>query len=145
MESNGYDPFPTYSEPTESPVSDPVTAKEYPIILTTGGRYPSFVHSQHRTIQSLRKFFPEPLMEINPATAQSIDIEDGEAATVKTKRGSITIKTTYQEGILPGVVHIPHGWNEANCNLLTDDESRDPVSGFPALKSQLCRVQKSKP
>ncbi len=36
-------------------------------------------------------------------------------------------------------------WDEANCNLLTDDESRDPVSGFPALKSQLCRVQKSKP
>lgn len=143
MESNGYDPFPAYCEPAESPLSDPVTAKEYPLILTTGGRYTSFVHSQHRTIQSLRKFFPEPLMEINPLTAEAHGVKDGEAVAVQTKRGSISIKATYEEGILPGVVHIPHGWEEANCNILTDDLSRDPVSGFPALKSQLCRVEKN--
>jgi len=143
MESNGYDPFPSYIEPSESPVSDPETVKEYPLILTTGSRYPVFVHSQQRNIQSLRKFFPEPLMEINPETAKSLGVEDGDETIVQTKRGAITIKAAWREGILPGVVHLPHGWEEANCNLLTDDESRDPVSGFPALKSQLCRVQKA--
>jgi len=143
MESNGYDPFPRYCEPFESPVSNPQTAKEYPLILTTGSRYPVFVHSQHRNIQNLRKFFPEPLMEINPETAKPLGIDEGVETIVETKRGSITIKATYNEGILPGVVHLPHGWEEANCNLLIDDEARDPISGFPSLKSQLCRVQKA--
>jgi anaerobic selenocysteine-containing dehydrogenase len=83
-------------------------------------------------------------MEINPKTAKSLGIEEGTKTVVKTKRGTITIKAVYKEGILPNVVHLPHGWNEANCNLLTDDEARDPISGFPALKSQLCQVQKSK-
>jgi len=143
MESNGYDPFPSYSEPSESPVSDPETVKEYPLILTTGGRYPVFVHSQHRNIQNLRKVFPEPLMEINPETAKQLGIGNGDKTVVHTKRGALTIKAAYKEGILPGVVHLPHGWEDANCNLLTDDELRDPVSGFPALKSQLCRVQRA--
>jgi anaerobic selenocysteine-containing dehydrogenase len=143
MESNGYDPLPAYSEPTEGPVSDQTTAKEYPLILITGGRYPSFVHSQHRNIPSLKKLFPEPFMEINPKTAKSFGIEEGTETIVETKRGAVTIKATCKEGILPNIVHLPHGWNEANCNLLTDDESRDPVSGFPPLKSSLCRVRKA--
>ncbi len=143
MESNGYDPFPSYVEPSESPVSDPETAKAYPLILITGGRYPVFVHSQQRNIPSLRKFFPDPLMQINPETAVSLDIKDGDSTIVKTKRGSVRIKASYCEGILPGVVHLAHGWEEANCNLLTDDQQRDPVSGFPAFKSMLCSVSKA--
>lgn len=37
----------------------------------------------------------------------------------------------------------PVSWDEANCNMLTDDEARDPVSGFPGLKSSLCRIKKA--
>lgn len=56
----------------------------------------------------------------------------------------------HPEGILPGVVevnvggggrnHLP-GWKEANANLLTDPDNRDPISGFPVLKALLCEVR----
>ena len=143
LEANGYDPLPRYKEPAESPVSTPDVAKEFPLILITGGRYPFFVHSQHRNIKSLKKYFPEPLMEIHPETARSCGIDDGDEAMVESKRGTIRIKAAYSEDILPGIVHLPHGWDEANCNMLTDDEARDPISGFPGLKSSLCRIKKA--
>ena len=40
------------------------------------------------------------------------------------------------------MVSIQHGWSEANVNLLTDCEARDPVSGYPGFRSVLCRVTK---
>jgi anaerobic selenocysteine-containing dehydrogenase len=143
LESNGYDPLPHFNEPLESPVSTPDIAKDFPLILITGGRYPVFVHSQHRNIAALRKQFPEPLMEIHPDTANTYGVDDGKEAIVESKRGRVRIKAAYNEGMLPGIVHLPHGWDEANCNELTDDEARDPVSGFPGLKSSLCRIKKA--
>jgi len=65
LEANGYDPLPNYKEPAESPISTPDVAKEFPLVLITGGRYSAFVHSQHRNIETLRKQVSEPLMEIN--------------------------------------------------------------------------------
>lgn len=33
-----------------------------------------------------------------------------------------------------------HHWpDEANANILSDDKYLDPISGFPAFKSQLCQ------
>lgn len=143
METNGYSPLPDYAEPDESPVSTPDIARSYPLILTTGGRYPVFVHSQHRTIAGLRKHAPEPLMQMHPQTAAAFGMQDGDRTVVDSLRGSIAIKVFLDEGIIPGVVHIPHGWHEANCNRLTDDMARDRISGFPAFKSSLCRVRKA--
>jgi anaerobic selenocysteine-containing dehydrogenase len=45
FETLGYDPIPRYREPAESPFSTPELAKEYPIILTTGGRWSPMFHS----------------------------------------------------------------------------------------------------
>ena len=82
-------------------------------------------------------------MEIHPDTAKTYGVDDGKEAIVESKRGRVRIKAAYNEGMLPGIVHLPHGWDEANCNELTDDEARDPVSGFPGLKSSLCRIKKA--
>ena len=46
------------------------------------------------------------------------------------------------EDILPQVVRIPHGWIEANCNVLTFARPADPVTGIPNYKAMLCRVEK---
>jgi len=32
------------------------------------------------------------------------------------------------------------GWKNSNANLLTDENNRDPISGFPVLKALLCDV-----
>lgn len=142
LESNGYDPLPVYNEPMESVLSTPKLAQEYPLTLVTGGRQPMYIHSQHRNISSLRKLLPEPYLEIHPQTAQDCGVSDGNYVMVETKRGKLRIRAKLTEGIMSQVVHIPHGWVEIDCNLLTDHEKRDPISGFPGLKSSLCLVKK---
>ena len=82
------------------------------------------------------------VLEIHPQTAEKHKIEDGDTVEVESKRGSIKIRAKVTDGIMPQVIHIPHGWIEADCNVLTDHEKRDPISGFPGLKSSLCRVRK---
>ena len=143
MEKFGYDPMPTYREPWESPVSTPDLAREYPLILTTGTRYIEFLHTQGRNIPKLRELVPEPLAEIHPEAAQKRGIKDGDRITISTKRGSIEIKAKVTEDILPQVVNIPHGWREANCNLLTFARPADPVTGVPNYKALLCEIAKS--
>lgn len=136
----GYPPMPTFRESPETPESNPELAKEYPLILTTGARILEFCHSQHRNVPKLRQRIPEPLAEINPVTAEEYGVADGDMMTVSTKRGSIEIRASVTQDIIPGVVSIPHGWAEANVNLLTSQDSSDPVIGYPALKALLCRV-----
>jgi anaerobic selenocysteine-containing dehydrogenase len=136
----GYPPMPTFEEPPESPVSNPGLAEEYPLVLTTGARILEFCHSQHRNIPRLCQKSPEPLAEINLATATKYGIADGDMVRVSTKRGSIEIKTIVSENIMPDVICISHGWDEANVNILTSQEPADPIIGYPALKALLCRV-----
>ncbi len=46
----GFDPLPVYIEPTQSPISTPEVAKEYPLILNSGSRVPMYTHSKQRNI-----------------------------------------------------------------------------------------------
>ena len=142
MEKLGYDPLPTYQEPFESPVASPDVAKEYPLILTTGARRLEFLHTQMRNISRLRDLVPEPFADIHPEAAGQYGIEDGDRITISTERGSIEIKAKVTEDVLPQVVSIPHGWREANCNVLTFARPADPVTGIPDYKAMLCRVEK---
>lgn len=142
MRELGYDPLPTYCEPVESPVSTPDSARDYPLILTTGARSTGNLHSQLRNVPELRTITPEPLAEINPSTAQNYMIVEGETIILENSRGSIQIKAKITEDIIPNVVSIPHGWAQANANLLTQEADGDPISGIPSLKSGLCRIRK---
>ncbi len=142
LEKMGYDPLPTHREPLESSISTPELAKEYPLILTTGARAFEYIHSQLRDIPRLRNRLPEPLAEIHPDTAAKYGVDDGDVVNVETKRGSIEIKVKPTEDIMPGVVSIPHGWAQANVNILTDETPADPVTGAPCLKALLCKLKK---
>ena len=142
FEEHGYEPLPSFHEPPESPFSTPELAKEYPLILSSGARKSPFMHSQFRNVARLRRQVPEPYFEINPDTAEKYDLKDGEVAILETKRGSIEVKAKVTEDIMPGLISLTHGWAEANVNILLDDAPADPISGFPSLRAQLCRVRK---
>ncbi|MDI6891742.1 MAG: molybdopterin-dependent oxidoreductase [Actinomycetota bacterium] len=143
LEKFGYDPLPVYVEPNESPVSKPNLAEEYSLVLTSGARIPVYMHTMMRNIKSLRKMVPDPVLNINPKKAKELKIEDGDGVVVETLRGGIEVKAKFTKEIDPRVVHVPHGWSDpANVNVLTDDEVLDPISGFPAYKSLLCRARK---
>lgn len=139
----GYDPMPTYHEPSESGLSQPGVLKDYPLIYTTGARIKEFTHSQYRNIPRLRNMHPDPLIEINPEDGESLGISEGDMVLVESPRGEAKFKARVTSDILPGVVHMEAGWGgEANVNFLTDDEELDPISGYPPFRSGLCRVRK---
>jgi formate dehydrogenase (coenzyme F420) alpha subunit len=138
----GYDPLPAYTEPAESPVSTPHIASLYPLVLTTGARRIEYFHSRFRNVPSLLSRVPEPCVEINPLTAAQFQVEDGKMVVIETPRGKIEVKAKCTPSILPGVISIPHGWDQANANVLTDDERLDPVTGFPADRCLLARIMK---
>ncbi len=155
MEKYGYDPLPYYEEPPESPLSTPELAQDYPLILTTGGRTPYYFHSEYRQIPSLRGKHPSPLVEINPRTADELDIRDGEWIWIQTVRGRIKQKARLVKGIHPKVVHIEHGWWfpeepgpehgiwNSNANILTNNAPPyDPAMGTYQLRALLCKLYK---
>ena len=114
LEGLGYDALPVFKEPTESPVNTPDLAKEYSLILTTGAKSKYYTHSQYRNIPFLNDEFPEAFIEINPATAKRLGIIQGEIVNVLSPRGQIKIKAQITDDIHAEVVHVMHGWQEAN-------------------------------
>jgi anaerobic selenocysteine-containing dehydrogenase len=139
----GFDPLPTYREPDQSPMSGSELYKKYPLILTTGARILYYTHGQHRNIKALKEKIPEPFAEVHPKTAMQYGIKDGDPIVVESNRGKIKVKARVTQDILEGVVSISHGWpRDANVNLLTDVHCREPIMGYPQMKSQLCSVRK---
>lgn len=142
LSENGYDPLPEFVEPSQSPANTPDLAKEYPLILTTGARIEQYTHSQLRNVPSLRAGAPEPTAEVSPKTAAEYGVGDGDMMVVETPKDHITLKVHTIEELSPGIVSIPHGWPEANANLLTSLDVRDPVTGYTEMKALLCRISK---
>lgn len=138
----GYDPLPAYKEQDESPMSKLDLAKEYPLILTTGARILEYIHSRFRNLPSLKNRVPEAWAEIHPNTANELGIRDGELVIIKSSIGSVEIRSKTTHDIKPGIVHISHGWDEANANILTNDGVLDAISGFPAFRSERCKLIK---
>jgi anaerobic selenocysteine-containing dehydrogenase len=139
----GFDPLPTYREPDQSPMSGSELYKKYPLVLTTGARILYYTHGQHRNIKALKEKIPDPFAEVHPKTATQYGIKDGDPIVVESNRGKIKVKARVTQDILQGVVSIPHGWpREANVNLLTDVHCREPIMGYPQMKSQLCSIRK---
>jgi len=161
LEKLGYDPLPKYEEPPETPLSSPDLAKEYPLILITGGRFRPMFHSEFRQIDSLRRRHPYPLVQLHPETAKSLGVNDGDWVWIESPRGRIRMRCQHFEGIDRRVVHCEHGWWypelpgeepwlhgvwESNVNVLTDDEPDhcNPISGGWPLRTALCKVYKCK-
>ncbi|MDP2644132.1 MAG: molybdopterin-dependent oxidoreductase [Desulfobacterales bacterium] len=161
LEKLGFDPLPNYEEPPESPVSTPELAKEYPLILITGGRFLPMYHSEWRQVDSFRRLHPDPVMQIHPQKAAELGIEDGDWVWIETVRGRVRQKSQYFAGISPGVVHAEHGWWfpelpgeepwlhgmwESNINVVTDDapEHCNKMSGGWPLRAELCKVYRVK-
>jgi len=153
FEQLGYAPLPYYEEPPESPFSAPEVAREFPLVLTTGGRIPFFFNSEHRQLANLRKAYREPRAEIHPDTAARHGIADGGWMWIETRRGRIRQRAKFSQGIDARVVNAEHGWWfpeepapeygvwKSNANVLTDNgPPYDPAMGTYQLRALLCRV-----
>jgi anaerobic selenocysteine-containing dehydrogenase len=155
MEELGYDPLPYHREPNESPYSAPELAQQYPLILSAGGRQPYYFHSQYRQVPWLRERQPYPIVQIHPATAGDLGIEEGEWVWIETPRGRIKQVAQLFGGMDPKVVVAQaswwypeepgpdHGLWKSNVNVLTSNAPPyDPAMGSTTFRALLCRVYK---
>jgi cysteine desulfurase NifS len=152
LEEHGYNPLPIYTEPKESPISQPELAKKFPLVFNSGARVTTDFHAQHHGIESLLKERPEPTVTINTSDAEARGIKNGDRVHVKTSRGQITLRALVTDNLVQGAVeanmgggcHVgPKAWQEGNVNELTDLQRYDPISGFPVYKALLCDVVKT--
>lgn len=143
LKQKGYDGLPTYREPTESPLSTPELLHDFPLVLTSGGRQKYFTHSQQHNVAPMLKLDPYPRVQIHPHDAAERQIQTGDTVEISSRRGQVVFRAEVTDKMKQGVVHAFHGWNSANINELTDDQSLDPISGFPPFKSLLCQVRRT--
>jgi anaerobic selenocysteine-containing dehydrogenase len=156
LEQMGLDPLPTHREPPESPISSPQLLEKYPLVLTTGIRSPVYFHSQYRQLPWLREIHPDPVVRINPETAEKLRIKDGDWVYIESPRGRCKQKAKLTLGIDPRVVLAEHHWWfpekpapeygiwESNINLLVSSEPPyDPGLASTPARSLLCRVYKA--
>jgi anaerobic selenocysteine-containing dehydrogenase len=154
---HGYSALPDFVEPPIGRVARPDLAASFPLILTCAK--PSlFCQSQHRALPSLRKRALHPEIELHPATAATRGINNGDWVDVCTPAGGMRARARFSENLDPRVVVGEHGWwqgceelgvgdsdpfhqNGTNFNLTVDTAVRDPVSGTPSHRFNLCEVQ----
>jgi anaerobic selenocysteine-containing dehydrogenase len=131
---------------------------DFPLILTSA-KTPLYCHSQHRNLPRLRRTLPDPIVEMNPATAAARGIEDGDWVAIVTARGRIRARARFTRGIAEGIVGGQHGWwqacpdlglpgydalgsDGANLNLVIGSDLADPVSGAAPHRSSRCNVER---
>ena len=101
-----------------------------------------FIHSRTYRLSWTRGLRPRPAADLNPADARALGVAQDDEIELSSPSGSIRVLANLTELAQPGVVHMYHGHPEADVNLLLDPDDLDPISGFPAYRSALCRVDK---
>jgi anaerobic selenocysteine-containing dehydrogenase len=87
-------------------------------------------------------------LHIHPDDAERLGLVDGGRALVRSTAGEVEAPVELTDGIMPGVVSIPHGWGHSedgvrlgvasahagvNSNVLADESLVDPLSGNAVL------------
>lgn len=137
LEKHGHDPLPVWSAPTEVP------SKEFPLRLVTGPRARARINSQFAQSPSVTARMRECELMIHPDAAATAGVQHGQKVAVISPYGRITIRCVVTKDVHPECVVMPAGWPDANPNLLISDKKRDPISGFPAFRSGVCRVERA--
>lgn len=115
---------------------------EFPLWLSTGDRIPVYQHSQYRQIPTYRDRTPEAFVDVHPHAAAKLDIGDGDPIFVATRYGRMEIRVNLSDEVREDCIRIPHGWNEANANVLTGLEHFDTISGFPWLRAIPAKLER---
>ena len=89
----------------------------------------------------IRLLEPEPVVRVHPDAARAAGVAHGERVAIVSPVGRIALRLAVTTDVRPDVAVMPAGWEEANANLLVDADLRDPISGFPAFRSGVCRLE----
>jgi anaerobic selenocysteine-containing dehydrogenase len=79
---------------------------------------------------------------IHPTDAAADHIADGDLVDVTTATGSLRLTARVTDSVSPGTVSVPHGWGQANVNVLVDSNDLDPLTGMPVLSGTAVQLRK---
>jgi anaerobic selenocysteine-containing dehydrogenase len=116
--------------------------------LLVGRRHLRSNNSWMHNLPTLAGGRPRCTLLVNAEDAARLGLADGRPARVRSRVGSVDVPVEITDGIMPGVVSIPHGWGHdlpdtqlqiaarqpgVNSNLLADELALDPLSGNAVL------------
>ena len=114
--------------------------RDYPFVLITGRQLEHWhTGSMTRRARVLDTIEPSPVASINPEDLAQLGVDPGNAITVASRRGSITLSARADQGTPRGAVFIPFCYYEAAANLLTNPVL-DPFGKIPEFKYCAVRV-----
>jgi predicted molibdopterin-dependent oxidoreductase YjgC len=129
--------------PLEYTPSKELPDKDYPLVLTTErSLYHFHTGTLTRKVKGLNQLRSQELVEINPADASSLDIADGDAVKVSSRRGEVVATAKVTEASPQGVVSMDFHFAESPTNVLTNPVI-DPVAKIPEFKVCAVSVVKS--
>lgn len=150
-----YSPIVTFVDQEENALNGDT---EYPLTLTSG-RTHYWHHSTLRHMPFNRELMPEPEILINPESAETYGVEDGDWALISSRRGSTHGVVRISQAIAPGVVWMERfwnpecfdstqenptgGWQECNVALLTIEHTANEVFGSASYRGFQVKIEKS--
>ena len=122
-----------------------VDRKELKVVMNTG-RIRDQWHTMTRTgyIPKLSAHLGEPFIQLSTEDAKSMSIDEATLVDVSTELGKVTVRAAITDKVMAGSSFAPMHWSNvfasnARVNQLVQPNT-DPVSGQPALKSQIVSV-----
>jgi len=127
-------------------VAEP-TNTDFPITLNTG-RLQAHWHTMTKTrhVAYSMRAQPAPFIEIHPTDAHALELAEGSAVEVISRRGRAVFACRVTDRVRLGEAFVPFHWNDEQgqniaANALTTD-AVDPISGQPELKACAVRLAK---
>jgi formate dehydrogenase alpha subunit len=126
-------------KPAEYIPSAELPDADYPFILTTG-RILYHYHTKTMTgkVEGLNNLFPCSFIEIHPAAASKIGINDGDKVKVVSRRGDVITEARVTDKVEEKVVFMPFHFSDGPANALTN-KALDPIAKIPEFK--VCAVK----
>ncbi len=126
---------PTLPLPPDEPVDD-----DFPVVLITGRQLEHWhTGSMTRRSQVLDALEPSAVATLSPGELRRLGIAPGEALTIATRRGTITLAARVDPLMPDGMVFVPFCYVEAAANMLTNP-ALDPFAKIPEFKYAACRL-----
>jgi len=127
----------TYCAPSE------VVDETYPFVLTTGRNlFQYHSGSMTRRVKQIEAHAGKPYVEMNPADARDMSVDQGDFVMVSSRRGKMEIAVRISRRVPRGTVFIPMHYREAAANLITND-ALDPQVKIPELKVCAVKIEKA--
>lgn len=136
LERAGHPGLPVWTPPSEQPTS------EFPLRLVTGPRPRAYINSQFHEVPSINARMRTPEVVVHDTVGQRLGITTGTKVKVTSPYGSIEMTVVVTAEVQAESAIMAAGFAEANPNRLISPDKRDPISGFPAFRSGICRIEK---